>query len=306
MILLYLLIILVCLFRYKENYTNSKKSKKYLIYKATGGLFHMLQFLQGCLNFAKLEDRILIIDTQNLNSFRLQFDEIFYIKGIKYYTSYKKIPKSIKNASGIKISDLSKKSVIWGKYKSYYFNNVNISKLKDDEKSIVRTQCAVKNTPNNNKQSVNIFVNKEIMKKIRKHMINSKYIGVHYRNTDIKTNIKVIINQIRSNLKENPDIYTIFIATDNYKSISRFKKSFPNTNIISFCKIKDNNLKNIHYLDDKILKDNNLTKKQQIIDVLIDAYLLYKSNIFIGSMKSSVSKYIDKIRNNNIKNIFNE
>ena len=37
------------------------------------------------------------------------------------------------------------------------------------------------------------------MKKIRKHMINSKYIGVHYRNTDIKTNIKEVYNFVLDN-----------------------------------------------------------------------------------------------------------
>tara|TARA_B100000683_G_scaffold276666_1_gene331462 strand:+ start:392 stop:826 length:435 start_codon:yes stop_codon:yes gene_type:complete len=144
------------------------------------------------------------------------------------------------------------------------------------------------------------------MNEIKNYCINNPYIGVHYRNTDRKTNIDKHIQKIKNQLKKNTHINTLFIATDDYKSLHIFRSKFPNINIISYCKIKDDNIANIHYLNNKTLKKYNLTKKQQVLDVLIDSYLLYKSNIFIGSYITGMSKYINLIRRTNTTNIFNE
>ena len=56
--------------------------------------------------------------------------------------------------------------------------------------------------------------------------IYSKYLGIHYRNTDIKTNFDLIVQQIQQKLKENKDINIIYFATDHFDSIKKFKNYF--------------------------------------------------------------------------------
>lgn len=300
-----ILILYICNYYTKEYY----KKDKFFIYKGSGGLFHMIGSLYTCCFFAKYSKRILIIDTHNHPAFNIDFNEIFYLKGIEYYTTYNIIPKHIKYANGISISKLSKTSIKFcRKYKTYFFDNKKLSSLpySDDIPVIVKASIGNKYTPKHIKNSIHIYIKPHIMTQIKKKIIKEPYIGIHFRNTDIKSNINDFYTKIQDAIDINPKINILFLATDNYNSIQLFKNKFSNKNIITFNKIKEPNVKNIHYLNKKVLNKYNMTKKDQIIDVLIDVYLLYKSTIFIPSKKSGVSKYVIKIRDTNNPNMFNE
>lgn len=52
---------------------------KYIIYKASGGLVHMLKGLNFCIQNAKKTNRKLIIDCANHSAFMMDFGRIFFI-----------------------------------------------------------------------------------------------------------------------------------------------------------------------------------------------------------------------------------
>ena len=52
---------------------------KYIIYKASGGLVHMLKGIHFCIQKAKKMNRNLIIDCANHSAFMMDFSRIFFI-----------------------------------------------------------------------------------------------------------------------------------------------------------------------------------------------------------------------------------
>lgn len=309
MIYYFIIILIIYIWcSYNKEYYNKDR---FLIFKATGGLFHMINALQNCSYFAKKSNRILIIDTYNHSAFNHHFHEIFYITGIEYYTSYDVIPKNITTANGISISKLSKTYVYFNyKKDAYYFNDPAPIKLRnlpydDSIPAIIRTHINSRHISTDIKKSINIYIRPKIIKQIKKKIIKESYIGIHFRNTDKKSNINDFYTKIQDALDINPYINILFLATDDYHSIQLFKNKFSTQRLITFNKIKEPNIRNIHYLNKKVLNKYNMSKKDQIIDVLIDVFLLYKSTIFIPS-GSGVSKYVSKIRDTNNPNMFNE
>jgi hypothetical protein len=111
--------------------------------------------------------------------------------------------------------------------------------------------------------------------------------GVHFRNTDIKNDINIIINTINKSSYK-----TIYLATDDYSAYELIKKECSNYNIIQFTKPINANGKAIHYADDN--------KYSLILNILIDIYYLYKADTFIPNLSSSVSRLINSMRENNI------
>ncbi len=116
------------------------------------------------------------------------------------------------------------------------------------------------------------------------------YIGVHFRNTDIKNDIDALIIEIRKHKYTN-----VYLATDDYKAYDKLKTHLPNHNIYQYTKPINANGKPIHY--------NNDNKYILTLNTLIDIYFLNKSNIFVPSMQSSISRLINYMRETN-ENIF--
>jgi hypothetical protein len=110
------------------------------------------------------------------------------------------------------------------------------------------------------------------------------YIGVHFRNTDIKNNIEHLIIEI----KKHSNYTNIYLATDDYKAYEQLKLALPNHNIYQYTKPINANGKPIHY--------NNDNKYILILNTLIDIYFLNKSTIFIPSIQSSISRLINYMR----------
>jgi hypothetical protein len=130
--------------------------------------------------------------------------------------------------------------------------------------------------------------------------INQPYIGVHFRNTDMKHNLRLIILKLKlySRVKK---IKTVYWATDDPNSLKQVKVLLPDLNIINLAnidKLESKSFLNIHNLSDFDLEDAGLTKFEQIRNVFLDIYILARSHYFISSNKSGFSLLIKLFRSN--------
>ena len=262
---------------------------KYLVYKISGGLCHMLVQINFAIHVSKHSNRFLIIDCFS-NAFENDFNKYFNIPDFNYTTSYECLyqDSSIDIKSHEKYIKASALSV--GDY--YYLDDKLISIIAGD-------------TAKSNEQIIfcssiggvgiwgeipwYIKVNKDIVDKISREKINEKYIGVHYRNTDMKHDLEGFIPQI---LDLSPQTNTVYLATDDYTALDRLNKLLNNKmNIIQRTKPYNNGGYSIHY--------GNPNKDEVITNALIDMYHLMHSTYFIPSIKSGFSIKIIELRKNN-------
>ncbi len=273
---------------------------KYCIYKGTGGLIHMLCGLVHCILWSIKNNHKLIIDVKShkcYNHYLSDFFELRNTNGLQYSENYDCIEPNVKfNRLNMNtIRDYPNIEVDRG-----LNNNTHIYLLNN-----IRLRVSLDGYPNH--QQVKMYagpgcnsypglvrfikVKENIINIIKEHSNIENYLGVHFRNTDIKNNIDQLIIEIR----KYSNYTKIYLATDDYKAYEQLKKAFPNHTIYQYTKPINANGKPIHY--------NNDNKYILILNTLIDIYFLNKSNIFIPSMQSSISRLINYMRENN-QNIF--
>ena len=273
---------------------------KYLIYKGTGGLAHMLNGIQYAVQLCKKENRILIIDTEQLSTFKNNFSKYFFIydKNLTYYTDYNHIDLNLE-FKGIKISQLiNKKAQLKGTKNFLENTNIQIEDIHENEK-------------NNNIRvfagfSENFIENMRLQNEILYHIFdntnkiiekNNNYISVHFRNTDLKNNIKQYIIKINK-LCLIHKIKNVFIATDDHFAFKTFQKFLPKLNFFRFQEPQNFNGKNIHY--------HTENKDLLIKNTLSDLYIIVKSKYFIPSMNSGLSKWLIFQKNHPEHRIFDD
>lgn len=261
---------------------------KFLIYKGSGGLTHMLKGLTKALVYAKLQNRFLIIDCKQHKGFKNNFSDFFIIDNpnIKWGEDYNVIPEDLKfyNIPARKIKEKNYNFI----NNKYYVNGVCVS-IIDNSDRLVTIFCNSFNKVPYSKIKVNSKIKEEILKN---EPINEKYIAVHYRNTDIKNNIYDILRKILyfRNIK------TVYLATDDCNSYNIIKNKLPNDYKIIQKTIPENfKGKNIHYQTED--------KRKLIMNCLIDIYYCINSTIFIPCMNSGLSKWIIHMMKTR-KNIF--
>ena len=242
---------------------------KYVIYKATGGLFHNLSGLTKAINIAIEKKYILIIDMDSHPAFGGNFHDYFTIncKELVYQTNYHNIPNNIIS------NDIRKKpSHLLG------YNGNNASYSANNIVNITYGYCGV--TINKD-----IKVNIKTMNIIKKSFVSDtiKYIGIHFRNTDMKHDINLYLSKINFSFNSYPHINTLYIATDDPTFYDIVKLQFPNKNIIRST-IRESGVKNLHYgCKDKVKQQRNC---------LIDVYNILLSDVFIPSHGSGFSRAI--------------
>lgn len=256
----------------------------FLIYKISGGLNHMLIQINNAVILSKITGRTLIIDC-NSGAFKSDFSDYFNIPNIKYYTNYD-ILSSISEFSQ-KIDEL-KNSNMQYLDGNYYLQSslvsLNSNKIiKSSEKILIFTALT---DSINVKNEWFIKVNKNIVEKISKKTISRTYLGVHFRNTDMKHDLKKIEKKILAHSKKYD---TLYFSTDDCFALNNLSQEIKNKfTIIQYTKPINNLGKNIHY--------GNPNKKEMIINTLIDMYYLVKADHFIESEKSSMSRRIIQLR----------
>jgi hypothetical protein len=269
--------------------------RRYVVYKGSGGMIHMLGGLVKCIHWCIKHKHFLIIDVKGHLCFQHYLSEFFEIRNFTNYSEdYNIIEPNLKFR---RLSlDTIQKAIIYHidnkEKKNYILEGVNIRvdldkyNMNDMIKLFAGTGSGIYHMI-----PYYIKVKPDILDKIYNYkQITDKYIGVHFRNTDIKTNINELIGRLK-----NINCNTIYLATDDIYAFDIIQKELQNKIIIQYSKPFDGNGKPIHYTEPD--------KYKLILNLLVDIYFLYKADEFISSNGSLVSNLINIMRNNKI-NIF--
>lgn len=243
----------------------------------------MLGGIVYCIEYCKLHRHTLIIDVKNHLYFKHNFDDFFYIEGFSnYFTNYDSIDKSY-HFHRIPLDYIANNNPEYSPTLGYMMKNINVGKSLDSYPSEYKIKIYIGHG-GNNKQNIlkYIRVKPSIMKIILENTLNCKYTGIHFRNTDRPNNINQYIDKIKNSSHD-----TVYIATDDYTAYNIFKDS-TTKNIIQYTKPFNGNGKAIHMVTDDHYQLN--------INILIDIYNLYNSDIFIDSPSSLVSQLIKYMR----------
>ena len=259
--------------------------KQYLIYKITGGLCHMLWQINNTIYLSKTTNRSLIIDCFS-NAFCDDFNRYFNIPDFNYSTKYdclyqdESLDKEtfepfIKSVAQCVGSDyfLNKKLLV---------DNIN-DVIKSNDKIVYCTWMK-------NVKEIDIpwyiKLNKDIFEKISVNKINEKYIGIHYRNTDMKHRLEDFIPKIH---ELSTETNTIYLGSDDSTAFDRLNTLLNNKfKIIQYTKPMNYNGQNIHY--------SNPNKYEVTMNGLTDMYHLTYATHFIPSVNSSFSRRIMLLR----------
>ncbi len=276
---------------------------KYLIYKGTGGLIHMLCGLIHCITWAKKNNHILIIDVKSHKCFQHYLSDFFILQetgNLKYSEDYNIVEQGakfrrlhmdyIKNYDNIEVD-----RGLGNNTHMYLINNIKLRvsldgyNMNDKVKMYAGPGC---------NSYINLIkfikVKPDILDIIKKRdindLLNNKYIAVHYRNTDIKNNINLFIDNIKKSKYK-----LIYLATDDSMAYNIFKLNLPDYTIIQYTIPFNSKGKPIHY--------NDNDKYNLILNTLIDIYYLLNGTEFIPSITSSISRLISTMRETK-QNIF--
>lgn len=270
---------------------NETMTAKYIIYKGTGGLTHMLSGLQYAINIAINDNRILIIDTIKHSCFKSNISDYFILnEKLIIQENYNDIIND--EYKGLKMEIIQNTNVQYTK-DGCLLNNLNLNKtpLNTEEKILIYAGYGKGCFPS---LKLKDEIISDIIHKYKSHHDNN-YIAIHYRNTDIKNNMDDFINKILSS-NYGDKVNSIFIATDDFNAFDIFKIRLPEYNVFRVVSPINFNGKNIHY--------NFKNKKELVMNTLYDIYMILNSKYFIPSMNSGLSKWcIDMIKTND--NIFN-
>ena len=178
---------------------------------------------------------------------------------------------------------------------AYKINNLTMKELSEKFNCTFYCDCA--NIPLNDR----ILVKKNIIESIKteRTIINKPYISIHFRNTDRKNDINTFYDKI-DKLILNTNINCIYLATDDKNAYDLFKNKYPKINFIrDFIPLNKKEGEAMHFGNNRDVC-NKLT-----FDLLIDMYQIIKSDYFIQSEESGVSKNIVYFLRRK-KNFFNE
>ena len=268
-------------------------SKYYIIYQGSGGLIHMLGGLAHSCNFVNSQrNSILVINVENHIAFQSKFSNFFYLNNVKYTEDYEEVLSKFKSFKRIPLKHILENNCD-DNYNITY-NNTKINIRAGLSKYIPKTNLLYLYAGFGCNNHLDILkyvkVNPDIMEKIKLFKLDYEYVGVHFRNTDIKQDYNKYVNKLKQY-----EQYTIYLATDDYNAYDYFCEKLPNHKIIRFTKAPKVDGNNIHFHCDD--------KPKQVLNLLIDMYVLYNSTIFIESHGSLVSRLVNTMRKEN-KSIF--
>lgn len=259
---------------------------KYIVFKTSGGLNHMLNQINNAVHISILTKRKLIIDCWG-GTFQNDFNKYFNIPEIEYTTNYdclyqdnSGISENFETYVEVDAKYTKNGYVLHDKKITYHVNNV--LGMRDKIIYVATLNGVEGNIP------WYIRVNKDVVNKISIDEIDGKYVGIHYRNTDMKTDLNKIIYELHKyDYDEASKI--IYFATDDCSAKSRLAELLKNDIIvIQNTYPYDNKGKSIHY--------SNPNKDEVIMNALIDMFYLMRATYFIPSIKSSFSRRVSQIR----------
>ena len=251
---------------------------KYIIYKASGGLVHMLKGLNFCIQNAKKTNRKLIIDCANHSAFMMDFSRIFFIDdaSLNYSDKYDECPV------GDEIRMVPAKYI----NRQYFIGGRNISIVDWDTNNDVIIYAGTIGSY----QIKNIKVVKKIKDDLdNEKKIEGKYIAGHFRNTDMKHDINEFIDKIRETINKT-GIKTFYLATDDSTARGQIATELPQDITIIQNTVPPANIGNLHY--------GSKDKYKQVYECLRDFYFILRAEEFIPSRKSGMSRLAMEMRKN--------
>lgn len=257
---------------------------KYIAYLGSGGMTHMLTGIAFSIKKAIELNRQLIIKTENHQLFSKKFSKYFYLDlSINIIENNNQV-ENLTEKENIFLNLIP----IYTDLNTYYIKNINISSFDDNsqDKIIYFTRaCGIID------EMKYIKCHQNIINKLSKLDSYNNILGVHYRNTDMKSDYQEMFSQIQSIINKN-DIKIIYLATDDYQAIYNFKKDIK-IKVINLTEppIPSNN-KGIHMC-------SSFDKEKLILNTLTDMYNLIHCEYFIPTKKSSLSQWILKLRKKN-------
>lgn len=278
--------------------------EKYVICMPMGGLCDMMARIESCIEYCKKHNRILILDTSKSSHakdgiekyFRIDSPVIFHGNVQKKYEALKcrsfyppELADTFLNLNMKYIRDTTGKvSIIDAKTKVKPYFDLNRGYDEDvlfyrmyggGSKYILNFLSLCKLTP----------LVKRIYEK-RRSMLPHEYISVHVRNTDYKSNVDGFIKKHSKVFEAN----TIFLATDDYNTIQKFKDVYPD-NVRSFADIKPLNGAKAHHSMTMTPKENRTLTIDAIVDLLL---LAGGTTVYASSKESGYSKVAKLLHDN--------
>lgn len=254
-----------------------------------------------CYNYCKKYDRILVIDTRNINTMKDDIRKYIIFKDNKtvYGGNIDELYESLKKSDRTFLPDIRHipyeniYDAIDPKHMrkcfsaNPYFLSIN---RNYDEDILFYSRAGSGNGIVNMLKEVDL--NKELREYIitKRKMLPKEYISLHVRNTDYKTNISYYLNKNEEKFLGKD----IFLGSDNRNSVDEITDFFEKKSRIYF-------FSNIPYNDNKPLHNTYDFKdrKEYIYDIITDIFLLSLGNEFYYTCELSwFSKNIVEIRKN--------
>jgi hypothetical protein len=252
---------------------------KYIIYKASGGLVHMLKGVHFCIQKAKETNRKLIIDCANHSAFMMDFGRIFFIDdaSLNYSDNY---------YNECPVGDEIKKAPAKYINGQYFIGERNISTIDWD----ITDDVIIYGGAHGNLQMKNIKVVQQIRDDLENEKkIEEKYIAGHFRNTDMKHDINEFIQRVKEIINKT-GIKTFYLATDDSTTREQIAIELPKDIIIIQNTVPPANIGNLHY--------GSKDKYKQVYECLRDFYFILGADEFIPSRKSGMSRLAVEMRKN--------
>lgn len=303
-VLLTVLIVLLLLIAFISTYLNRLKEAtpnalepRYMICVPQAGIFDKMNIINKCVQYAKKYDRVVIIDTTE-DWFNDDINDYIQIHSPYVYTGRAdSITHKISDLSiyppTINIENLQNITLKIEKQYHYFQNNIDLTiDLKKDynERVIVYSDLGGGYGPVDLLEISSFSPMVLDVYKSRRKQLPKKYIGIHIRNTDHKSDVPKFIDTYKTALVG----HIIFLASDNKNTIDEFKELY-GKNVITFANIVDNGGKPIH---DGFYR-TKMESKEYNIDTFVDILLLASATEYYYSSETSwFSKNVAKLRTN--------
>lgn len=128
--------------------------------------------------------------------------------------------------------------------------------------------------------------------------LNKGYVGVHFRNTDRRSDLDHMVKLCRAACAER-GLADVYWATDDKSSVAKASGLLPEMTIHNLARLPVvNQLKgeNVHYLPQERLAAIGATKRDLLNDTLGDVFMLSQASEFLGHEESALSRMVSFVR----------
>lgn len=292
---------------------------RYLIHLGTGGMTHMLRLLGNSLAFARTSDRLVVPVTEGHSAFRLPFYEVFESRHERLATeqqAHNALSNYVPPAAGLPPSpdQIRVRAVIRDFHEVRDAPELPHGFLALDWREadapdvFVLTSGQVEEAGGNSlgvrQGLLEVIPALSVRRRVaraardRRAVLPDKYIGVHFRNTDMKHDLTETLSEV-SRVMRDSGITDIYWATDDRSSLDTARLNLSEAHIHhsgAGIDVKGQKLRNLHYLSDDVLQQHGTDKRTEITTVLTDIHLLASSAEFIASRRSSLSSLVTLLR----------